>query len=61
MHFYAASDNLFNKLVSPQRFANENETAVAEEEISGRWERIYFGYTVVPGFASEQLMPDMQA
>ncbi len=47
-------------MVSPQRYAAEEETAVAQEEIAGSWEQIVFGYTVVPGFAEEQTNPGFQ-
>lgn len=45
-------------LVSSQRFAAEEETAVAEADIAGDWELIHFGYRVVPGYSAEQISPD---
>ncbi|MFA0964419.1 arabinan endo-1,5-alpha-L-arabinosidase [Roseivirga sp. BDSF3-8] len=47
-------------IVSPQRYANEEETAVEESELPGTWEQIVFGYNVVPGFAETQTNPDFQ-
>lgn len=47
-------------LVSPQRFADEEETPVEESELPGTWEQIVFGYEIVPGFANEQLTPGFQ-
>ena len=47
-------------LVSSQRYATEEETPVAEEELAGDWEWIVFDYRVVPGYADEQISPDFQ-
>ena len=47
-------------VVSPERYAWENDAAVARDSLTGQWERIKFGYTVVPGFANEQTNPDFQ-
>lgn len=47
-------------MVSPERFAAEEETTVEESEIAGNWEQIILGYNVVPGFADEQTSPDFQ-
>ncbi len=47
-------------MVSPQRYAAEEETSVAESEIAGDWERIVLGYEVVPGYADEQTNPGFQ-
>lgn len=47
-------------MVSPERYAAEEETAVAESEIVGDWEQIILGYEVVPGYADEQTQPDFQ-
>ncbi|WP_420458143.1 arabinan endo-1,5-alpha-L-arabinosidase [Neolewinella sp.] len=44
-------------IVSSQRYATEEESAVGEAEISGGWELILFDYTVVPGYADEQRSP----
>lgn len=47
-------------IVSPQRYAAEEETEVMESEISGEWELIVMDYQIVPGFADEQTQPDFQ-
>ncbi|WP_229712545.1 family 43 glycosylhydrolase [Marivirga lumbricoides] len=47
-------------MVSPQRYAGEEETPVTADELAGKWEQIVFGYTVVPGFGEEQLNPGFQ-
>ncbi len=47
-------------MVSPQRFATEEEDPVEETELIGNWERIVFNYNVVPGFAETQINPDFQ-
>lgn len=47
-------------VVSPQRYAWEDNSAVAADSIIGNWEQIIFGYRVVPGYADEQTSPDLQ-
>ncbi|MBN2611921.1 MAG: arabinan endo-1,5-alpha-L-arabinosidase [Bacteroidales bacterium] len=47
-------------VVSPQRYAGISVSEVNKEELTGSWERIEFGYRVVPGFAEEQTSPDLQ-
>lgn len=47
-------------VVSPERFAWENNATVAQDSITGQWEKIKFNYNVVPGFANEQISPDFQ-
>jgi arabinan endo-1,5-alpha-L-arabinosidase len=47
-------------VVSPQRFVEVEQTAVSIGELAGTWEYIKFGYTVVPGFAAEQVSPNFQ-
>jgi len=47
-------------VVSPERYAWEDNAIVAQDSIIGQWERIKFNYTVVPGFANEQTSPDFQ-
>lgn len=47
-------------VVSPERYAGISLTTVNPEEIPGRWERIEFGYNVVPGFGDEQTNADIQ-
>lgn len=47
-------------VVSPERYAATEQTPVNQSDIVGNWERILFGYHVVPGYADEQLSPDLQ-
>jgi arabinan endo-1,5-alpha-L-arabinosidase len=47
-------------VVSPERYAWEDNSNVAQADITGAWERIKFGYTVVPGYGTEQVSPDLQ-
>ena len=47
-------------IVSPQRFAGTEQTPVTKTEIEGTWEKIKLEYTVIPGYANEQVMPDFQ-
>lgn len=47
-------------VVSPERYAWEDNATVVQDSIAGQWEYIKFNYNVVPGFANEQLFPDLQ-
>ncbi|MFN4254789.1 MAG: arabinan endo-1,5-alpha-L-arabinosidase [Saprospiraceae bacterium] len=47
-------------VVSPERYAATTQTTVNQSDIVGTWERIELGYRVVPGYANEQLSPDLQ-
>lgn len=47
-------------VVSPERYAWEDNAAVVKDSIAGQWERIKFDYNVVPGYEKEQLYPDFQ-
>ncbi|CAN5546029.1 arabinan endo-1,5-alpha-L-arabinosidase [soil metagenome] len=47
-------------VVSPERFAWENNNNVPKDSITGNWEQIILGYRVVPGYDKEQVSPDMQ-
>jgi arabinan endo-1,5-alpha-L-arabinosidase len=47
-------------VVSPERYAWEDNATVVQDSITGQWERIKFNYTVVPGFSNEQTSPDFQ-
>ena len=47
-------------VVSPERYALEDNATVPVENIAGQWERIKLDYFVVPGFGNEQLYPDLQ-
>jgi arabinan endo-1,5-alpha-L-arabinosidase len=48
-------------IVSPQRYAWEDNATVAKDSITGQWERIKFLYNVVPGYGDKQLSPDFQS
>ncbi len=47
-------------VVSPERYAYEDEATVAQSDIVGNWEQITLGYRVVPGYDKEQTTPDFQ-
>lgn len=47
-------------VASPERYAGLEQTAVAQNELTGNWERIVLNYQVVPGYANEQISPDFQ-
>jgi arabinan endo-1,5-alpha-L-arabinosidase len=47
-------------VVSPERYAWEDNSTVAQDSITGQWEKIKLDYHVVPGFANEQTNPDFQ-
>jgi len=47
-------------VVSPERYANVTQTAVASTDLAGTWERIQLDYRVVPGYADTQTSPDLQ-
>jgi arabinan endo-1,5-alpha-L-arabinosidase len=47
-------------VVSPERYANVAQTAVAATDLAGTWERIQLDYQVVPGYSAEQVSPDLQ-
>lgn len=47
-------------VVSPERYAWEDNSAVAKDSLVGAWEQIILGYRVVPGYANEQTNPDLQ-
>ena len=47
-------------VVSPERYANVAQTAVAAADLAGTWERIQLDYQVVPGYSAEQTSPDFQ-
>lgn len=48
-------------VVSPERYAWEDNSLVASSDIAGSYEQIILGYRIVPGYAEEQLSPDFQA
>jgi arabinan endo-1,5-alpha-L-arabinosidase len=47
-------------IVSPERYAWEDNSTVAKDSLVGNWEQIVLNYHVVPGYANEQVSPDMQ-
>lgn len=47
-------------VVSPERYAWEDNSLVPSTDISGSYEQIVLGYRVVPGYAEEQVSPDFQ-
>jgi arabinan endo-1,5-alpha-L-arabinosidase len=47
-------------IVSPERYAGEDNAVVPKDSLTGTWERIVLGYRVVPGYAEEQKAPDFQ-
>ncbi|NID08741.1 arabinan endo-1,5-alpha-L-arabinosidase [Fibrivirga algicola] len=47
-------------VVSPERYAGEDEALVAQTDLSGDWEAISLGYRIVPGYDREQTSPDFQ-
>lgn len=47
-------------VVSPERYAWEKDSLISQADIVGEWEQIILGYTVVPGYANEQISPDFQ-
>lgn len=47
-------------VVSPERYAWEDNSTVPRESITGNWEQIILGYRVVPGYDKEQTSADFQ-
>ncbi|MBO3271775.1 arabinan endo-1,5-alpha-L-arabinosidase [Hymenobacter defluvii] len=47
-------------VVSPERYAGEDNSTVAQADILGEWEQITLNYRVVPGYEREQTSPDFQ-
>ena len=47
-------------VVSPERYAWEDNATVAKDSLQGQWEQIILNYHVVPGYANEQQFPDLQ-
>jgi arabinan endo-1,5-alpha-L-arabinosidase len=48
-------------VVSPERYANVQQTAINSTDLVGEWEQIVMGYQVVPGYANEQTSPNFQS
>ena len=47
-------------VVSPERYAWEDNSMVVKDSLSGNWESITLNYHVVPGYATAQISPEMQ-
>jgi len=47
-------------VVSPERYAWEDNSLVSKDSLAGNWEQIVLGYTVVPGYADQQTSPNLQ-
>jgi arabinan endo-1,5-alpha-L-arabinosidase len=47
-------------VVSPERYANVAQTAIATADVAGTYEKITLGYHIVPGYGTEQTNPDFQ-
>jgi arabinan endo-1,5-alpha-L-arabinosidase len=47
-------------IASPERYAATEQTVITQTELTGAWERIELGYTVVPGYSVEQTSPNFQ-
>lgn len=47
-------------VASPERYAYEDNAAVAQADLTGTWEKIVLNYRVVPGYDKEQTSPDFQ-
>ncbi len=47
-------------IVSPERYAAVEQTAIASADLAGNYEQIILGYQVVPGYGNEQTNPGFQ-
>ncbi|MGI4834343.1 MAG: arabinan endo-1,5-alpha-L-arabinosidase [Janthinobacterium lividum] len=47
-------------VVSPERYAGEDNSAVAQADLAGTWEQITLNYIVIPGYGNEQITPNFQ-
>jgi arabinan endo-1,5-alpha-L-arabinosidase len=47
-------------VASPERYAWEKDSLIAQADVAGDWERIVLNYNVVPGYSAEQISPDFQ-
>jgi len=47
-------------VVSPERYAWEDNSLVAKDSLSGSWEQIILGYSIVPGYSAEQTSANFQ-
>ncbi|RKD16159.1 hypothetical protein BCY91_04560 [Pelobium manganitolerans] len=46
-------------MVSPERYANVEQTPITRADIIGEYEQVIHGYNTVPGYATEQANPDI--
>lgn len=47
-------------VVSPERYAWENNDIISQDSLIGRWDYLVLNYQVVPGYQNEQTSPDLQ-
>jgi arabinan endo-1,5-alpha-L-arabinosidase len=47
-------------IVSPERYSNVTQSAIAQADVAGAYEQIVLGYKIVPGYSNEQTSPDFQ-
>ena len=47
-------------VVSPERYAGEDNSLVSQTDLIGDWEQINLNYNVVPGYQAEQTSPNFQ-
>ncbi len=47
-------------VASPERYAWESDSTVAQTSLIGDWEQIDLGYMIVPGYGDQQISPDFQ-
>ncbi|NML66575.1 family 43 glycosylhydrolase [Hymenobacter sp. RP-2-7] len=47
-------------VVSPERYAGEDNSLVAQADLAGTWEQITLNYLVIPGYGNEQITPNFQ-
>jgi arabinan endo-1,5-alpha-L-arabinosidase len=47
-------------VASPERYAWEKDSLIAQADVAGEWERIVLNYNIVPGYSLEQVSPDFQ-
>ncbi|WP_114782692.1 arabinan endo-1,5-alpha-L-arabinosidase [Botryobacter ruber] len=48
-------------MVSPERYADVEQTPVATADLAGEYEQIVHGYVTVPGYANEQTNPNFNS
>jgi arabinan endo-1,5-alpha-L-arabinosidase len=47
-------------VASPERYAWESDSLIAQASIIGDWEQVILGYNIVPGYSNEQVSPNFQ-